>query len=62
MMACHETARGRELPCAGWLHNQLGVGNNIALRIMVFKGQIDGNVEVVGPQHERFEDTLPEDE
>jgi hypothetical protein len=43
----------------GWLAHQLGPGNNIALRLAVMAGRIDGNVETVGPQHERFEDTLP---
>lgn len=59
MMACHETMPGKELPCVGWMHHQLGVGNNLALRLLVITGKIDGDVEVVGPQHERFEDTLP---
>lgn len=59
MMACHETAGGKELPCVGWLDNQLGVGNNIALRLAVSDGRIDANIETVGPQHQRFEDTLP---
>lgn len=58
-MACHETAVGEELPCVGWLVHQLGPGNNISLRLAVVHGQIDGDVETVGPQHERFEDTLP---
>ncbi len=59
LMACHETKRGRELPCVGWLVNQLGDGNNILLRLAVRTGRIDANVRTVGPQHERFEDTLP---
>lgn len=59
LMACHDTPVGKELPCVGWLVNQLGVGNNIGLRFAVVKGRIDANVETVGPQHERFEDTLP---
>lgn len=59
VMACHETPPGKELACVGWLVNQLGPGNNIALRLVVMTGQIDGNVKTVGPQHERFEDTLP---
>lgn len=59
LMACHETARGRELPCVGWLVNQLGPGNNLALRLAVARGAIDGNVRTVGPQHETFQDTLP---
>ena len=60
MMACHETPPGDEKPCVGWLWHQLGVGNNIALRMRVMAGQIDGDIEVVGEQHERFEDTLPD--
>lgn len=59
MMACHEMPRGCELPCVGWLAQQLGVGNNLALRLLVISGRVDGDVETVGPQHERFEDTLP---
>lgn len=59
IFACHETPIGRELPCVGWLVNQLGPGNNIALRLRIFTGLIDANVRTDGPQHERFEDTLP---
>lgn len=61
LMACHETTGGRELPCVGWLVYQLEDGNNIVLRIAVMQGLIDANVEIVGPQHEKFEDTLPKD-
>jgi hypothetical protein len=59
VMACHESHVGRERVCVGWLVNQLGPGNNIALRLAVMSGRIDADVETVGPQHERFEDTLP---
>jgi hypothetical protein len=59
VMACHETRTGAELPCVGWLAHQLGPGNNLALRMRVINKQIDGDVETVGPQHKRFEDTLP---
>lgn len=58
-MACHETAIGKELPCVGWLENQLGPGNNIALRLRVVTGDIDGDVETVGEQHATLEDTFP---
>ena len=61
-MACHESRDSAPPPCVGWMHNQLGAGNNLALRMAVIAGKIDGNVEVVGPQHERFEDTLPRGE
>lgn len=59
VMACHDTPIGNERPCVGWLVNQLGPGNNIALRLAVATGRVDANVRTVGPQHERFEDTLP---
>ncbi len=59
IMACHETGKGKELPCVGWLENQIGPGNNLALRLAVMHGRVDADVETVGPQHETFEDTLP---
>lgn len=59
MMACHETSVGAEKPCVGWLVHQLGVGNNIGLRLAIIRGRVDANVRTVGPQHERFESTLP---
>lgn len=62
VMACHETKAGSELPCVGWLVNQLGPGNNIGLRLAVMHGRVDGNVKTVGAQHATFEDTLPDDE
>lgn len=33
--------------------------NNLALRLAVMTGKIDADVKTVGPQHQRFEDTLP---
>lgn len=62
VMACHESSTGKEKPCVGWMVNQLGRGNNIVLRLAVCHGRIDGNVRAVGPQHECFEDTLPENQ
>ena len=61
LMACHET---QDLPCVGWLANQLGVGNNIGLRMACSNmrptgDRIDANVETVGEQHQTFEETLP---
>lgn len=58
MMACHESSPGREQPCVGWVSHQLGPGNNIGLRMMALEGQFN-NLQLDGPQHERFEDTLP---
>jgi hypothetical protein len=59
MMACHESKPGKEIACAGWLANQLGPGNNIGLRMAVITGRVSANFELVGEQHEHFEDTLP---
>jgi len=61
LMACHESPVGKEVVCVGYLHNQLGRGNNIPLRLAVINGELPGNYDLVGEQHERFEDTLPED-
>jgi hypothetical protein len=56
-MACHESPPGKEQMCIGWLVNQLGPGNNIALRLWAIRAQ--PKIELDGEQHERFEDTLP---
>lgn len=62
IMACHDSPVGREVPCVGWLVNQMGPGNNLGLRLAVLSGQIDGDVEIDGPQHASLEDTLPSEE
>ena len=56
-MACHYSKPGEEFPCAGWLSNQLGSGNNIGVRMAVMTGSMPVP-KIDGPQHERFEDTL----
>lgn len=61
IMACHESMLGKEIPCVGWLENQLGVGNNLSLRLAVMRGQINAKYTLVGEQHERLEDTLPKE-
>lgn len=58
LMGCHYSKPGEEFPCAGWLHNQIGVGNNLGVRLSVMTGRMPVP-EVDGPQHERYEDTLP---
>jgi hypothetical protein len=60
LMSCHESTPSEEIPCVGWLVNQLGPGNNIGLRLAAMSGRVDTDVELVGEQHECFEDTLPE--
>lgn len=57
VMACHES---HDAHCIGWLMNQLGPGNNIALRITMRNCENLCDVKLVGEQHERFEDTVPE--
>lgn len=57
-MACHYAPLDRPSPCAGWIHNQLGPGNNIRVRLAVAFGELPRPV-VDGPQHETFDATLP---
>ena len=56
VMACHET---EDAHCLGWLANQLGPGNNIGLRMRAMSCDNIADLELVGDQHQRFEDTLP---
>ena len=58
IMACHYSEPGKEYPCAGWIHHQLGRGNNIWLRIEVICGRMPLPL-IDGEQHATFEDTLP---
>jgi hypothetical protein len=63
VMACHESSPGREQVCTGWLMHQLGPGNNLGLRLQMMRPEIAERIKLVrldGPQHERFEDTLPQ--
>ncbi len=57
-MACHKSSVGAEKPCVGWVVNQLGVGNNIGLRLQAMRDERFQNCRTDGPQHQRFEDTL----
>lgn len=59
IMACHESHVGRELPCVGWMYNQYGDGNNVALRHAVATGRLSLDIDIDGPQHKTFEQTLP---
>ncbi len=56
VMACHES---HDAHCLGWLMNQLGPGNNIALRLQMRGCENIGDVKLIGEQHECFRDTLP---
>lgn len=61
MMACHESPNGSEHACVGWLSNQLGAGNNIGLRMWAIKNLKGQTLDLIGEQHETFEDTLPKE-
>jgi len=58
-MACHESKDGEEDYCIGWLHNQLGEGNNVGLRIKMLYYSNVREIQVFGKQHKKFRDTLP---
>lgn len=58
-MACHYSEPKEERFCVGWLHHQLGRGNNIELRLAMMDYDNASKIEVIGQQHVRFEDTLP---
>lgn len=59
-MACHHSEPGNEEYCIGWLENQFGAGNNIALRLKMRHCENIGEIQTYGEQHQRFEDTLPD--
>src|SRR3954470_19124799 len=54
-MTCHETA---DAHCVGWIVNQLGPGNNLALRMQMMTCENARAIRLRGEQHQRFEDTL----
>lgn len=55
-MACHETD---EAHCVGWLDNQPGPGNNLAIRLRMLSCSNSGAIRLQGDQHQTFEATLP---
>ena len=62
MMSCHEHPPGKEVPCLGWLANQLGLGHNIRLRLQMLQCENIGDVKLDGDQHRCFDDTLSDGE
>ena len=59
VMACHHSKENDDMYCIGWLTHQLGPGNNIQLRIKMLNYDLS-KVKTIGPQHDKFENTLPE--
>lgn len=58
VMACHHSKEGQEEHCIGWLVNQLGVGNNIGMRLRMSSCENSKDIEVFGEQYQNFEDTI----
>jgi hypothetical protein len=59
VMACHHSDGDDQMYCIGWLNNQLGVGNNIRLRLSMMHCENIAQIKTYGEQHKTFEDTLP---
>lgn len=57
VMACHED---HEAYCIGWLWNQIGIGNNIGMRVRMLTCENGNLLRVIGEQHKTFDDTLPD--
>jgi len=60
IMGCHHHTPEEEVHCIGWLHNQIGPGNNIPLRINMMFCENAADMKVIGEQHDTFGETLPE--
>lgn len=56
LMSCHDEHAAM---CVGWLHNQMGEGNNIMLRLHLMDCDNLSEIRLCGEQHATFEDTLP---
>ena len=56
IMACH---LNHDAHCIGWLHNQLGRGNNITLRLAMLSCSNSKQIQIFGAQHLSFQATLP---
>lgn len=58
-MACHCSTQKKQTFCVGWLHNQLGAGNNITLRLKMRNYQNISDLKISGEQYQTFNETLP---
>jgi len=59
IMACHDD---HENHCIGWMRNQLGSGNNIALRIGMMSCENAREIKTIGKQHQSFAETFGYDD
>ncbi|MDQ2096792.1 MAG: DUF6283 family protein [Tychonema bourrellyi B0820] len=55
VMTCHKSINSK---CVGWLHNQLGIGNNIPLRVNMMFYSNAKDIEIDGEQVSSFEETF----
>lgn len=55
---CHEHDLSDQVPCVGWVYNQIN-NNNLQLRLALINEPKVNQLEVVGEQHDIFEDTIP---
>ncbi|MDJ0579661.1 DUF6283 family protein [Crocosphaera sp.] len=58
VMNCHEHDSSDQVPCVGWVCNQVK-NNNLQLRLVLIEDPKVNQLEVVGEQHDIFEDTIP---
>jgi hypothetical protein len=58
VMACHHSVEGEEHPCVGWAVQQLGEGNNLALRLAALTDPRLQGLRTVGPQRATFGETF----
>lgn len=57
IMVCHYSTTNLELPCIGWVYNQLR-NNNLALRIALIRSSHVEKLEIDGPQRTTFAETF----
>ena len=54
-MTCHKSIKSM---CVGWLHNQLGKGGNIPLRMQMMFYSNTKKIEIDGEQKDSFDETF----
>lgn len=57
IMACHYSTDDLELPCIGWIYNQLR-NNNLALRLALIRSKQVKKLEIDGAQRATFAKTF----
>ncbi|MEG4959856.1 DUF6283 family protein [Microcoleus sp. K4-B3] len=57
IMACHYSTADLELPCIGWIYNQLR-NNNLALRMRLIRSSQINKLEIDGAQRASFAETF----